>query len=470
MSLVNRFTDFINPVVLRESRQLVRSRFAVGILMLFLLIMVIGSALYTVNIGQSKDFSHGNTLFSILYGILTYAAMLFIPSHTALPMLAQKQSAGMDLLFVSTIPPRSIIWGKMASAFWMMVLMFSVSLPFMVLTIQLRGIGLFEVFTSLALLAIIVLTATIGFLLLVCLPASRVFLSLLSLGYMFLLLTLPSSLLMAFRFGGPGMGPSELWSIVGVTVILLCIGGSLTTALISPAISNRSLAVRITITVCWIIAGIIAAIPSIDLIEVWMGFSCIGAALSMLTTSSEPSTMTRRVQRSVPHNPLLRVLYFPIFTGALNGMTWALAIGFISSLVDKDNSSGFTAFFLYMLVYSLLAIRIRTLPFIAKRFPEKFTWTLAGALVGIGSVTPFIAHFAVYPNRNPKLLWRIGNPFAAFDTNSETHIAFCFCALLVLVILNLRWITRQITGFRPAPIPVPATDEPAAVAPENPVS
>ncbi|MBN2684812.1 MAG: hypothetical protein JXR40_05995 [Pontiellaceae bacterium] len=450
MRLFNHLVDLINPVVLRESRQLVRSRFAVGILMLFLLIMVVVSATFAVEIRSHIQFSHGKTLFSSLYAILTVAAILFIPAHTALPMIIQKQSAGMDLLFISTIPPRSIILGKMASAFWMMILMFSVSMPFMILTTQLRGIGLFEVLSSLALLAGIVMTATMGFLLLACLPASRVFLSLLSIGYMYLIVVFSMQIFMGLRFSGSGIDATVIWSALGIAAILLCIGGAMTTALISPPISNRSLAVRITITICWIIAGIVAALPKVDLMEVWMGLSCMGAAAAIITTSSEPSKMSRRVQRSVPRNPLLRILCFPFFTGALNGMLWALGIGLISVLLGDDMQAEFAAFFLYMLMYSLLAIRIRTLPTVAKRVREKYTWAIALILVAFGSIAPVITYFMIDSGGSTEQMWGIGNPFAAlFGDDAEIHILFCLFSSLVLIMANIVWFLHQISGFRP---------------------
>ena len=145
MMRLDWFSDRINPVVLRESRQLVRSRFAVGIMMLFLAIMVVVSGLYVVSMNQnaSQSFTHGQELFRILSAFIGLSMLLFLPDPTALHLLLQRNTSGMDLLLISTIRPRAIIWGKMAAAFWMTILLLSVSMPFMLFTVLLRGIGLF---------------------------------------------------------------------------------------------------------------------------------------------------------------------------------------------------------------------------------------------------------------------------------------------------------------------------------------
>lgn len=448
MSLSSKTVDLMNPVVLRESRQLVRSRFAVGILMVFLLIMVISAALYVVNMGNSSNtkFSHGKNLFQILYYVLGYACMLFIPAYTAVPLLMQKQSTHMDLLMVSTIPPRSVIWGKMTSALWMITLFFSVSLPFMVLTVLLRGIGLFEVIYYLLILGALILMATMGFLLLACLPTSRVFSSLLSIGYLLLLILFPG---ITANFHRHTLNGEVVLIILGIAAILLPIGGALATGLISPSISNRSMGIRVTTTCCWIISGIICAFIKRDAFQTWAILSCFGSALTLVAATSEPSIMSRRVQRTIPKKRILRLLAFPWFTGALNGWIWALTLALISIPFFNSHKGELSALVLYALMYSLLAIFVRRLPGIRRVCLEKYTWAIVIALGTIGSLLPIIAHFIAYPNKSPDLLWKFGNPFSAVFNNPEGHISFTIFACIILFTLNLRWILQQIINFHP---------------------
>ncbi len=452
MSGVDWMVDRINPVVLRESRQLVRSRFAVGIMMAFLLIMVIASALYVLTTGNRtyNFFSRGQELFGIFFMILGYSAILFVPAHTAFPFLGQKQANSMDLLFVSTIPPRSIIFGKMISALWMTVLLFSVSMPFMVLTVLLRGIGLFEVLLSLIMLMALVLMATMGALLLVCLPTSRVFTGLMGVGYFLLLLMFPG---ITMSFGFRGLDGEVVAVFLVVIALLLPMAGALTTALISPVVSNRALPARITITVCWIVAGISAALWLTDALEAWASIFAIGAGLGMLLCAGEPAKLSRRVQRSVPKNPLLRLLAFPFFNGPVSGWIWCILIGSISILCTLDIIMSWIpelfSWLLYGLMYSLIAVFIRRVTFVHRFCTEKYTWAVALFLAILGIILPLLANFAVNPDGHATLLWRMGNPFAALDEDPETHLVFAGVVCGLFLLLNARWLFRQFAAFRP---------------------
>jgi len=452
-AVVDWMVDRTNPVVLRESRQLVRSRFAVGIMMAFLLIMVAAATLYVLTTGNKtyNAFSRGKDLFQILYIILGYATILFVPAHTALPFLGQKQSNSMDLLFVSTIPPRSIIFGKMISALWMTVLLFSVSLPFMVLTVLLRGIGLFEVLLYLAMQMALVLLATMGCLLLVCLPTSRVFTGLMGIGYFLLLLMFPGAT-MGFMSLGNVNGEGIAIFLV-VVALLLPIAGALTTALISPKVSNRALPVRITLTICWIVAGLAAALGPPDALEIWTYIFVITAGPAIMICASDISPLSRRVQGSVPKNPLLRLLAFPFFTGPVSGWIWCMGIGGISvgvnSTLGSSESPGLFAWLLYGLMYSLMAVWIRRVTFVRRFCAEKYTWALALFLATLGCILPLLANFAVNPDGRAKLLWRVGNPFSAFDKDPETHLVFAGIVCAVFLLLNARWLFRQFAAFRP---------------------
>lgn len=448
MSLASKTVDLINPVVLRESRQLVRSRFAVGILMTFLLVLVLAAALYVINIGDNSRtiFTHGKNLFQILYYVLGYVGILFIPAYTALPLLIQKQSTHMDLLMVSTIPVRSVIWGKMASAFWMMILMFSVSMPFMVLTVLLRGIGLFEVMNYLVIMASIIMIATMGFVLLACLPTSRVFVSLLSIGYLLFLLMFPG---VTASFHRSGLGGQIALIFIGVAAILLPIGGSVATALISPAIANRAKGVRITVTACWIISGLLCLFNKTDALEVWSILSAVGVSIAIIAGSCESSTMSRRVQRSVPKNKGLRLLAFPWFTGPLNSWVWASGIAVVSIWVYSGDRAILISLVLYALMYCLIAVLLRRLPGIRRLCPEKYTWAVAVFLGLLGTILPIIAHFMVNPSGKPDLLWEFGNPFDALYDDPETHLPFLIWTLVIFTLLNVRWLLRQVVNFHP---------------------
>src|SRR5262245_24558949 len=76
----------VNPVVVKELRQSVRSWAVVGMLLLFLTVLFCTSL--TFLIGQSLDFTSnprlGGTIFQTFAVILTVASMTFIPLYVGI--------------------------------------------------------------------------------------------------------------------------------------------------------------------------------------------------------------------------------------------------------------------------------------------------------------------------------------------------------------------------------------------------
>src|SRR5262245_47874559 len=112
-SLTARLSDAINPIVIKELRQAVQSRFVVTMLIVLLTIQLIAVGLYLVFSNPSAyDFTAGRTVFAILLGILLIVSLIFVPAYTAVRMITERSETEVDLLFITTIKPRSIIAGK----------------------------------------------------------------------------------------------------------------------------------------------------------------------------------------------------------------------------------------------------------------------------------------------------------------------------------------------------------------------
>ena len=74
--------------------------------------------------------------------ILLAICLLFVPAYTSI-RLAFERDTNVDLLFVTTIKPSAIVWGKMFAALTITVLIFSACMPFMVFTYWLRVLPAF---------------------------------------------------------------------------------------------------------------------------------------------------------------------------------------------------------------------------------------------------------------------------------------------------------------------------------------
>lgn len=133
--------DRINPIVVKELRQAVQSRFVIAALMTLLSIQIIAIGIYLLTSGSSLfSFDAGRDVFLILFAILQGIGMLFVPLYTAVRLAAERSDTNVDLLFITTIKPRSVIAGKMFAAITLTVLIYSACMPFMAFTYFLRGL------------------------------------------------------------------------------------------------------------------------------------------------------------------------------------------------------------------------------------------------------------------------------------------------------------------------------------------
>jgi hypothetical protein len=175
LSLGQRLSDALNPIVIKELRQAVQSRFVVTMLIVLLAIQLVAVGMYLIFSNPAAyDFTAGRTVFTILLSILLMVSLLFVPAYTAVRMIAERSDTDVDLLYITTIRPRSIIAGKVLAAAVLTGLIFSACLPFMTFTYFLRGIDLPTVFVLLVLSFLVVQGCSLLALLMACLPFGRV--------------------------------------------------------------------------------------------------------------------------------------------------------------------------------------------------------------------------------------------------------------------------------------------------------
>src|SRR5262245_5187959 len=168
--------DAVNPIVVKELRQAVQSRFVTATLMILLCIQLVALGVYLLFSGDATtSFDSGRQIFLILLGIVFAAGMLFVPLYTAIRLVAERSDTQVDLLFISTIKPRRIITGKLAAATAINILIFSACLPFMTLTYFLRGIDLPSIFTLMAACFLVIIACAQLAIFVACIPINRIF-------------------------------------------------------------------------------------------------------------------------------------------------------------------------------------------------------------------------------------------------------------------------------------------------------
>ena len=158
-NLRSRFA--LNPVTLKELRQMVRSRLvSTGLIaFLFLQVAVVSIALLTARSASSDPLgqSYGNVVFGTVTAMLGFMLLLGIPGFVSARMAAERSADRLDLQFTTALAPTQFIDGKIAAAAVLMLLFASTSLPFLMLAYLLRGVDVFTMLRSFGFLLVLAL-------------------------------------------------------------------------------------------------------------------------------------------------------------------------------------------------------------------------------------------------------------------------------------------------------------------------
>ena len=141
----------INPFTLKELRQLTRSRTITGGLIFFLFASV--AATYLIPLGGITSRT-GQNLAACIQTILGLLFTIVLPINVFVRMMKERRGkTAADLTLVTPLPPSSVVDGKLCSAFTLMFLMASASLPFGVAAYLMHGVTFVDMAKSLLLIA-----------------------------------------------------------------------------------------------------------------------------------------------------------------------------------------------------------------------------------------------------------------------------------------------------------------------------
>jgi len=383
--------DRLNPVLVKEFRQAVRSRLVVAVLILFLLVdlAILGSYLLLSPEAHTSA-EGGRDVFMFLLSVLLITCVAFVPLYAGVRISLERNDANIDLFFVSTITPGAIIRGKYLTAMAITLLIFSACMPFIVFTYLLRGIDLPTIFYLLAIGFLVCAGANAVGVLAGCIPGSWFMRGLVALGMLFFLFYTIAAMLawvssLVFYRSFPMGWDWEFWGTFGTIVFMEVLGIGLlyvmSVALISPKASNRMLVPRIYVMGSWAVSGAVTALwtwlgRSSDTLLVWVVGSGVVFACMAVLALGERDTWSRRVRRTIPRNRLLRLVAFLLYTGSAGGVAWCTLMFGLTLLVGLAWSElgagsfrtppGFaetcddTAFFFgYVLCYCLSAAVLR---------------------------------------------------------------------------------------------------------------
>jgi hypothetical protein len=459
-----KLDDWVNPIVVKELRQAVRSRLVVAALMLFLLLQLLIVGVYLLNSEASgrRDahvFSAGRELFQVIQGILLGTCLL-VPVYAGCRLGVERSDTNVDLLFISTLRPRAIVSGKLFSAVVLVLLVYSACTPFMTFTYLLRGLDIPTILLILAIDFLVVLWSIQATLFLAAIPAPaavRGLFLLLALGGLLGTFTSTQSMTHSLmRYGvGPALDSWEFWAgALAMAVTVLAMVGTVfvwSVAVLSPPSANRSLPVRLYLVFFWLITWTAATVWSrqakhLEPLAAWVLVNGLLFATMLVVGISEREQWGARVARTIPRRWWLRGPAFLLYSGAAGGLAFAvlmlgLTIGL--GLVAADSLGNIalaTALIggyrlaanikltlllvLYVYCYGLSGVLVRRMVF-GRHLKPNGTWLVVVLLLGLGCVLPYMAAYFFdpealhYSRREP--LWQMTNPFAAIDEATSSR-------------------------------------------------
>ncbi len=479
--IIEKMNDRLNPIVVKELRQAVQGKFLIAVIICFLCLQLLTMGIFLITDESiSESFDAGLKIFRVLLSILFGTCLLFVPAYTGLRLATERADADVDLLFITTLRPRSIIWGKFLSGLVLTVLLYSTCMPFMAFTYLLRGIDLPSIFILLALDLIVVAVSTQGAILIGCLPANRAFKVILGLVWLVLIIFVFNAItLFSLFLLGLGIGSQldswRFWrgalGVLAGGLGLIGIFALLSIALISPLSANRALPVRLFATAAWILTGVGAAIWSVGVnnfipIAVWATLNILLHSIGLFVAVSERERWGRRIRRSIPHRWLLRSLAFLFYSGDAGGVAWSSLMIILTLLFvgvwlivfpqmltgyDIEAIGALASLGLYAFSYTLGASLIRR-RFLVDRIANSYTWAIALILLGITTTIVPLGLFFLYGDWNKE--WLVASPLGPLlfsDTKGyvPNSIAIASVCAIFVGVLNLPWFIRRVGDFRP---------------------
>jgi ABC-type Na+ efflux pump permease subunit len=141
-----RWSDSLNPILVKEARQAIRSRQFVATLLLLLLGSWIFSMLYLAYFGPAARYGAlGRDLF---YGYmigLSAALLVIVPFGAFRSLAGEREDRTYELVAITNLGPRQIVLGKLSGAALQMIVYLSTLAPCVAFTYLLRGIDVWTI-------------------------------------------------------------------------------------------------------------------------------------------------------------------------------------------------------------------------------------------------------------------------------------------------------------------------------------
>lgn len=506
---LEEMSDRLNPILVKETRQALKSRQFIVTFLLMLIAAWLISVFGTLAAGDSLEFgSAGRGLFTSYFVVLALAIFVVVPYSAYRGLLNERDQTTLELLNITSLSPRQLIWGKLWSAMAQVFIFYSAIAPFIAFTSMLQGFDVALVAFALGISILLTLCLTMFTLMLAAIPQNKHLQGLMTgavfLGLLFVISMIFSAVPVMLMETMP-VDEAEFWVIVGSFVVaglsFFFLFTQIATAHLTFDADNRSTGIRVACTAQFVLYWFMVAIAQWMLGRTFFGghgdvaalatFCLIYVATCGFFAATETDFISRRVRRGIPKTMLLRSLAVPFLPGGHRGFLYLLLhlvltpVVIRSMFVDSFSPSRWEGwwtitFILYVLAYVGLGAAFgRALQRLSAEVRPMHVRVIIFIMFAMGTIVPYMP--LLFGTREYEWMYRmlrVMNPIVMLELVSRTTYTndLATSELIVLgaaagvgLLLNVRpmWV-----GFREImrlPVsPSPTSKSPAAIQPAAP--
>lgn len=328
--------DWSNSILVKETRQALKSRQFVVTFMLLLVACWTMSMFGVLLSGEGIEYGEaGGSFFYVFYTVLMVAVLIIVPYGAFRSLLSEREQNTFELLSITALSPKQIVWGKLLSALVQVLIYYSAITPFIAFSSQLSG---FDVPAAAYLLVVAVL-ASMGLSMISLMFSTaatqrqwQALNSVAVLGGLLFSFGWFMSVAMAVFAAGNFLDERSFWWVNGFALVgftsyfILC--RQITTAQLTFQSDNHSTGVRITCAAQFVLlwAGLVVyllaeGVATVDR-EVVMALAVLSTlhlCVVGLFVTTESDFLSRRIRRTIPSNPLLRWVAIAFLPGGGRG-------------------------------------------------------------------------------------------------------------------------------------------------------
>ncbi|MFM9964303.1 MAG: ABC transporter permease [Planctomycetaceae bacterium] len=437
-------SDWLNPILVKETRQALKSRQFIVTFLLMLIASWLISVFGTLMAGDSLEFgAAGRALFTSYFVVLALAIFVVVPYTAYRGLLNERDQTTLELLNITTLSPRQLVWGKLWSAMVQVFIYYSAIAPFIAFTSMLQGFDVALVAFVLIISILITLCLTMLTLMLAAIPQNRQLQGLITLKVFVGLLGVVISIF--------GMVPDLLRETIlfddvhfWVGIGGLLVGGmsffflftQIAIAHLTFDADNRSSGVRIACSVqfvlywsFWVLArlmlGSVVVGSGSDVMFV-VAWCILHSAAIGYFSATEPDFVSRRVRRGIPKTTVSRLLFAPFLPGGHRGFLFLLLhLGLIPVILCSFHGNIFApgreegwwtvAFMAYVVWYVGMGSALgRLLRRVSAEVRPIHVRVIILIILAVGALLPFLPQlFGSNPNEYEWIyrMLRVLNPF-----------------------------------------------------------